>query len=209
VNVSVRHLAVAAIAVLTVAMSACGGDAVTDTRVLSGFQLTPAPSVADLSMPDASAGDTDFAFVAPAGQLLLVYFGYTSCPDVCPTSLSDVKHALATLDDRASSIEVAMVTIDPDRDGAELLTNYVRSFVPTAHALRTDDADLLASVAAGFGASYSVETNDAGEIEVGHSASIYVVDDSGSVVLTWPFGLPDDAMSTDLSILLDQMEAAS
>ena len=81
--------------------------------------------------------------------------------------------------------------------------------MPAAHALRTDDADLLASVAAGFGASYSVETNDAGEIEVGHSASIYVVDDSGSVVLTWPFGLPDDAMSTDLSILLDQMEAAS
>ena len=113
-NVSVRHLAVAAIAVLTVAMSACGGDAVTDTRVLSGFQLTPAPSVADLSMPDASAGDTDFAFVAPAGQLLLVYFGYTSCPDVCPTSLSDVKHALATLGDRDALLYSANSSLRPD-----------------------------------------------------------------------------------------------
>lgn len=204
-----RRLALAVVLTFASVTTACGSDATTDTRVLSGYQLTPAPSVAALSLPDASAGDADFAFVAPADHFLLVYFGYTQCPDVCPTSLSDVKHALAAIGDRASSVDLAMITIDPNRDGDELLTNYVRSFVPTAHALRTDDPDALAAVAAGFGASYSVETNDEGEIEVGHSASIYVVDDAGSVVLTWPFGIPDDAMATDLGILFDQKEVGS
>lgn len=211
----VAHRAVARAAARAVALvafgalfvAACGSDSSVDERVLSGYQLTPAPSVAALSLPDASAGDTDFTFVAPTDHFLLVYFGYTSCPDVCPTSLSDVRHALAALGDRAASVDLAMVTIDPDRDDGRLLTDYVRSFVPTAHALRTDDRDALAAVADGFGASYSVETNDEGEIEVGHSASIYVVDDTGSVVLVWPFGLPDEAMTTDLSILFDQQGA--
>ena len=153
-----RRIGIAALALVALITVSCGSDAAPAPRVLSGYQLTPAPSVAALSLPDASAGDAEFPFVASTGHLLLVYFGYTSCPDVCPTSLSDVKHALA-------------------------------------------------AVAAGFGASYSVETNDDGEIEVGHSASIYVVDDTGTVVLTWPFGLPDEAMATDLGILFDQIEA--
>ena len=74
--------------------------------------------------------------------------------------------------------------------------------MPGAHALRTDDDDARCSRwPRRFGASYSVTTNDAGDVEVSHSGNLYVVDAAGTVVLQWPFGLPADAIATDLEIL--------
>ena len=89
-------------------------------------------------------------------------------------------------------------------DGSELITGYVQSFIPGAHALRSDDPAQLESVAAAFGASYSVTTAADGQIDVSHSAGMYVVDPSGTVVLTWPFGIPADGIATDLEILFDR-----
>jgi protein SCO1/2 len=189
----------AAVALASLLVTACGDDK--EAKVLSGYQLDPPPEVGTLALPDASAGGSDFTFEAADGEYLIVYFGYTQCPDVCPTTLNEVKKALKAIGDDAEKVEVAMTTIDPNRDDGELLTNYVQSFVPGAHALRTDDETLLQSVAKGFGASYSVTTNDAGDVEVSHSGNLYVVDPAGTVVLQWPFGLPADAISTDLEIL--------
>lgn len=181
-------------------LGSCGEDK--SSGVLAGYHVEPSPMVGTLSLPDAASGE-DFGFVAADGHYLVVYFGYTSCPDVCPTTLNEVRKALKTIGDDASSVDVAMVTIDPDRDTGELLDNYLKSFVDDGHTLRTDDADLLREVADGFGASYSVTKNSAGEIEVSHSGNLYVVDDTGALVLQWPYGLPAKAISNDLSILFD------
>ena len=94
-----------------------------------------------------------------------------------------------------------MVTVDPDRD-LDILAGYVQSFVPDADAAGTTDSDLLARAAEPFGVVYSVTELDDGEIEVEHSPFLYVVDDAGELVLSWPFGVTSDDIAADLATLL-------
>ena len=190
----------ASLAVSAALLVACASDA--PERTLSGYQLDPAPSVAAFSLPDASASGSDFTFRAAEGQLLIVYFGYTSCPDVCPTTLYEVKKALQQIGESADAVNLAMITVDPDRDTDAITTGYVQSFVSQAHALRTEVPDDLQVVANAFGASYSVTKADDGAIEVSHSGALYVVDAEGSIVLIWPFGIPAAGIANDLQILL-------
>jgi protein SCO1/2 len=197
-----RWLAPALVLALAAAGAGCAADG-DATRALGGLVSDPPLSVAGLSLPDAADGGTDYTLTPDAGELLVVYFGYTACPDVCPTTLHEVEVALRELGDLAARVEVAMVTIDPARDEPVLLTDYVRHFVPDGHALRTTDDERLRAVATAFGASYSVEPTADGGIDVGHTPNLYVVDESGDVVLTWPFGLTSESIATDLEILLE------
>ena len=203
----------AMVAVALLALSACGDDSNDGgsdgggEQVLSGFVSEPPPSVTGATLPDVSNGGADFEFVAPQDGLLVVYFGYTHCPDVCPTTLYDLKKALESMGDDADRVSVAMATIDPERDTDEVITGYLQSFIPDGHALRTiDDAELQAAADL-FGVSYSVTPVEGGEPEVSHTPNMYLVDDQGELVLTWPFGLPSDAIATDLSIMLDAVDA--
>jgi protein SCO1/2 len=170
---------------------------------LAGFVRTPLPEVGGQTLPDAGAGGEAFAMRASEGRLLLVYFGFTNCPDVCPTTLADIRAAFRDLGDAAEQVEVAMVTVDPDRDTDEILTGYVQSFVPGAHALRTTDDDALLEVATAFGAGYEVSVDADGTVEVIHTAHVFVVDDAGLIQVTWPFGTEPSDMVSDLEILLD------
>lgn len=199
---------IATIAASTVLLIACGGtDDLTaadggDGGELAGYVREPAPEVGEFELPDLSNGGEPFALRAEPGELLVVYFGYTNCPDFCPTTLSDVRLARRELDD-PSKIDVAMITIDPDRD-LPILAEYIGGFFPDdGHALGTADASLLARVAAPFGTSYDVATNADGEIEVGHRTDLYAVDDQGRLALTWPFGVTKDALADDFRQLLD------
>ena len=178
-----------------------GGGSVGDGD-LAGYVREPAPVVGGFELPDLSNGGEPFALRAEPGELLVVYFGYTNCPDFCPTTLSDVRLARRELDD-PSAVDVAMITIDPDRD-LPVLAEYIGGFFPDdGHALGTDDPSLLARVAAPFGTSYEVATNAEGEVEVGHRTDLYAVDDEGRIALTWPFGVTKDALAADFEHLLD------
>ena len=206
-----RLLASALAAIAVLGLVACGDDSSTpdgSTSALAGYELEPAPQVGDFTLPDASAGDSDFAFVAEDGHLLLAYFGYTMCPDICPTTLSEVKKALRLLGEGAASIDLAMTTVDPNRDLGDLLTTYVQSFVPDAHALRTEDDSQLRALTDTIGAGYRVTESADGTIEVSHSGNVFVIDETGAVVLVWPFGITGESMAADLAILLDRMGAA-
>lgn len=181
------------------ALAACGSE---EPRELAGYSREPAPYVGDLELPDLSNDGELFALQAEPDELLVVYFGYTNCPDFCPTTLSDVRLARRELDD-PTAVDVAMVTIDPDRD-LPILADYVDGFFPgEGHALGTTDESLLAQVAAPFGTSYEITTNDEGETEVGHRTDLYAVDDQGLIVLTWPFGVSKDDLAADFKQLLD------
>ena len=137
-SIAIRHGVIAAGLLTGAALTACGGG----DEPLHGFVRDPAPNVADVTLPDVSNDGTEFALKAAPGELLVVYFGYTSCPDFCPTTMSDVKLARARQDD-PERIDVAMVTVDPNRDLATdparcngvILDCYVNSFVEGAHAL--------------------------------------------------------------------------
>ena len=191
-------LAIALVAVL----SSCGESA---PEELSGFVRSPLPEVGGLALPDASDGETAFPLHADEDGILVVYFGYTSCPDVCPTTMADLRKALEELGDDADRVDVAMTTIDPDRDTPEVLTGYVQTFIPAGHALRTEEDAVLRGVADVFGADYSVDTADDGEIEVMHTGSLYAIDPEGRLMVTWPFGIPAETIARDLRILFESV----
>lgn len=192
---------VVAIAILSLVTTSCASE----PEELSGFVRDPLPSVADVTLPDASAGDSPFQMVAPADELLLVYFGYTACPDVCPTTLADMKRVWAALGDDAAKVTFAMETIDIDRDTDEVITGYVQSFLPEAHALRARDDDTLRAAADAFGADYSVDVDEEGHYEVQHTAHVYAVDDQGLIQVTWAFGTDPDTIVKDIRLLLENV----
>lgn len=207
VNLSRRHRAprrwtraTATAALLTILVAACGGDG---TPALAGIVREPLPDVSTVTLPEASAGNAPMTLRAAAGGLLVVYFGYLSCPDVCPTTMADLRTATSKLPatDRAK-VDVVMVTIDPGRDTADALTAYVRGFVPRGRAARTTDQVQLRAAVDAFGGDYAVKTTADGTVEVSHTAYVYVVDDRGRLRITWPFGLEAPEMQSDLHQLL-------
>lgn len=189
---------------------ACGSEPA-EEAALAGYERTPEPTVGSITLPavnlDAANLDAaEFSFIAEPDHLLMVNFGFSSCPDVCPTTLADARIAFNLLGERSNEVDFAFVTVDPERDTAEVLTNYVEAFLDNGIALRTDDADELAIAADAFGVTYFVGENDEGEVEVAHTPNIYLVDDTGSIILTWPFGVPAADIVSDLTILLDRQQ---
>jgi protein SCO1/2 len=117
------------------------------------------------------------------GKIVLLYFGYTYCPDVCPTTLTNVGDILKRLGPEAGHISVLFVTVDPNRDTLPLLATYAHAFAPQVQALR-GTPDQLAALARRYRIVYSVspETKDH-PYEVTHSPAIYVFDGSGAARL--------------------------
>ena len=171
---------------------------------LMGVVRTPALEVGGVELPSADGGPMEM--VAPDGELLLVYFGYTSCPDVCPTTMADVSAALVDLPpDKADRVRVAMVTVDPERDTDEILAGYLAHFFSRGIALRSDDPTALEAAATAFGVQWQIEEHEPGDpYDVAHTAVTYVVDDHGRVVVEWPFGFETEAMTSDLNLLLER-----
>ena len=133
----------------------------------------------------------------------LVYFGYTACPDICPTTLSDLRNALKSIGKTAAGhVRVAMATIDPRRDSSVVLSGYLQSFFGDGVALRTDDDSQLQAAATAFGATYEAKYPNQGEPQVSHSTYLYAVDHTGHVVVAWPFGTTAADMAHDLELLL-------
>lgn len=199
---------VASIVALSMVAVGCGSDE-PEAGSLAGMVRTPALEVASVEVPDATSNEEPFAMKAQPGELLVVYFGYTFCPDICPTTMSDISVALNELpDDQADRVEVALVTVDPDRDTGEVLDRYLGHFFERGRGLRTTDLDQLDSAASAFGVRYEVEDHSEGDLdyEVSHSAVTYVVDDAGTVVVEWPFGMDGLDMAADLATLLTKEE---
>jgi protein SCO1/2 len=178
------------------------GDESDEAAPLSGYTVEPAPDVSTVVVPKAD-GSAAVAMPATAGGIHLVYFGYTACPDVCPTTMSDLRRALSTLDEQdRADVSVSMVTIDPARDQGAGFANYVSRFIADGAALRTEDPAALRAAADAFGADYEVATNAEGEVEVSHTGELYAVNDQGRVVLQWPFGTDHQSLARDLQSLL-------
>jgi protein SCO1/2 len=201
---AVRRLAIGAgLLAATSFLAACGGDD-DGATALAGVVRNPPLEVAAVHLPDVRDGGAPVAMQAPAGELYLVYFGYTNCPDVCPTTLSDISVALGDLpEDLADRITVAMTTVDPERDTDAVLAGYLDHFFDDSLALRTTDAAALQEATDAFGVQWEIEAHDPGEAyDVGHTAVTYVIDDTGQVVVEWPFGFDSRSMTSDLTTLL-------
>jgi protein SCO1/2 len=207
---------VVALVAMVALLAGCGdGDDATGddgALALAGVVRTPALDVSAVELPNASEPEpVPTLMKADDGEVLLVYFGYTSCPDICPTTLSDISVALGDLSpDLAERVTVGMVTVDPERDSAEVLSGYLGHFFERSMALRTEDPEALAAAASAFGVRFEVAEHEPGAdaYEVSHSAVTYVVDDTGTVLVEWPFGFESADMAADLTAILGAPDAA-
>ncbi len=181
-----------------------GGKLVGHTRPLP-------KQVGGLSMAEARAGrpDTSFTFRARPGGLLYVFFGFTHCPDLCPTTLGDLRKALRKLGKGAERVEVAFVTVDPGRDDSETMAKYLGSFFLDGHPLRPVDNEQLLTVQAAFGAASSVTRKADGDVNVAHTALSYLVDEHGAVILEWDYGTAPTDLAHDLRLMLDRQPGGS
>ncbi|MEO8974413.1 MAG: SCO family protein [Casimicrobiaceae bacterium] len=117
------------------------------------------------------------------GKIVLLYFGYTFCPDVCPTTLVNLTQMLKALATHADDVRVLFVTVDPDRDTLSALARYTESFAPQVVGLR-GTPDQLASLAKRYRVAYSVQPAGNGrDYEVTHGSAVYVFDRNGAATL--------------------------
>ncbi|MDR3464843.1 MAG: SCO family protein [Xanthobacteraceae bacterium] len=113
------------------------------------------------------------------GKLMVIYFGYTSCPDVCPTDLMAIAQAIDALGADGGAVQPIFITIDPGRDTPEQLTRYAAAFHPRLIALTGSD-DEIRSVATAFKVYYTVARDPRdGEVRVDHSGVIYLMGREG------------------------------
>ena len=155
---------------------------------------------------DNGAPTSEFTFVAQEGELLVVFFGYTMCPDICPTSLTDFRSALRRMGSRAEKVDLAFVTVDPERDTIDKLIPFLSTYATRYHAIRTTDFSLLKSVQDRFLVRSSVTTDENGYVQVTHTGTAFVVDSTGVVVDELPFGIGADGMENDFTVLLNNIE---
>ncbi len=137
-----------------------------------------------------------------AGDVTLIYFGYTDCPDICPTTLANVAKARASLGRDADRLHVLMVTVDPERDTAEVLGDYVSHFDQTFLGVSGHPED-LARVATLYGiyvlrGEGTVESG----YDVDHTATLMAVDRDGYLRVVYSYGVEPEALASDLKELL-------
>ena len=136
------------------------------------------------------------------GKLVLLMFGYTSCPDVCPTGLLTVQQVLRNLGDQASSVQPLFISVDPQRDTPDVLKSYVGYFHPSLIGL-TGQPALLDDVCRRYHTSYGYSGDTASaNYFVDHSSSLYVIDGQGQLASIIPFGTPADIILDSLQRLL-------
>jgi protein SCO1 len=137
------------------------------------------------------------------GKLVVVIFGYTQCPDVCPTTLADVASAMKLLGDGAKQVQVLFVTVDPKRDTPELLAQYVPAFNPDFLGLH-GDATAIGRVTKDFHVYASERAGKTPEsYTVDHSAQIFVLDRKAKARLLIAPGTAPAAIASDLKVLLN------
>ena len=138
------------------------------------------------------------------GKIVLLYFGFTHCPDVCPTTLVDVKRAFAELGESAKEVVLVFITVDPERDTVEKMAEYATAFHPDFIALSGTEED-LAPIYERYGV-YREKEKVESEIDYlyAHTAIIYVIDKAGKWRMSFPFGMGSQPMADDLLQLLKE-----
>jgi protein SCO1/2 len=160
---------------LVLTLAACGQEKPpTDITDIKGVMPT-----LDFSMTRANDGAQVIAHNY-RGKIVVLYFGYTHCPDVCPTTLSNLSVALEAIGDKAKDVRVLFVSVDPNRDTLPVLKSYVNAFAPQIDGLR-GTANQIAILARRYRVAYSVTPASATHAyQVSHSNAVFFFDRSGA-----------------------------
>jgi protein SCO1/2 len=145
---------------------------------------------------------SDYTLSDSRGKVVVLSFGYTHCPDVCPTGLAVIANALNSIGDDAKRVDAFFVSLDPERDTPDFLRQYTRFFHPGLRGL-TGSADQLQQVADDYHVRYEfVGKGTATRYTMDHSANIYVVDVQGRLLRIIPHGLPPQVLADSLTMAL-------
>ena len=158
-------------------------------ELMSGKAAVGAP----FSLPDARGRKRSLDEFR--GKVVLLYFGYTACPDVCPTDLANIGKALRLLGPAAEGVQPLFVTLDPKRDTPALLRDYVAAFDPRFIALRGSEAEVR-RIARSYKVSYRTVARPDGGYLIDHAAFTFLLDRAGKYVAFFPPGTPADRMAT-------------
>lgn len=184
------------VGIAALALAACSPD----KPAFRGIDITGAEYARDFSLPDfdgrtRSVGDFK-------GKAVVVFFGFTQCPDVCPTAMNDLAQARQQLGKDGERVQGIFITLDPERDTPEVLKAYVTNFAPDFLALRGDDAQTAATAKA-FKVFYKkVEGKTPSSYTLDHSAGSFVFDPQGRIRLYTRHGAGPQALADDLKIVL-------
>ena len=142
--------------------------------------------------------DTDFR-----GSYMLVFFGFTHCPDICPAELQVIAQALDKLGDKGKKVVPVFITLDPERDTPQAMADYVKSFGPNFVGL-TGSPEAIAAAAKAYRVAFAKVENkeSAGDYSVDHSALAYLMDPEGKYVTHFTYGTSADEMAEKLNKIL-------
>ena len=169
-------------------------------KVFTAIDITGAEFGKDFKLTDHKGHTRTLADFK--GNAVVMFFGYTNCPDVCPTTMSDMSQALSLLGKNADKVKVIFVTIDPARDTQDLLSKYVPAFNSDFIGMYGDDAT-TAIVAKEFRIFFQKnKPNSSGNYTVDHTAGTYVFDPSGKLRLFMKYGQGAESIAHDLRELL-------
>lgn len=189
------------LAAATLALAGCDKLAPGSRTPFNGVDITGSDLGPDFRLTDHNGKERTLADFK--GKAVAMFFGYTHCPDVCPTTLSDMANALKALGPDAQRVQVLFVTVDPKRDTPELLRSYVPAFNPTFLGLH-GDAAATAKVTKDFKIYAAERPGKTPEsYTVDHSAQTLVFDAKGKLRLMLAWGTPGDKIASDLRILLN------
>jgi protein SCO1 len=166
------------------------------------IDLTGADYAKDFHLTDQNGQPRSLADFR--GKVVVLFFGYTQCPDVCPTTMADLAQAKKALGADADKLQVLFVTVDPERDTAPLLKAYMANFDPTFLALR-GTSEQTEQVAKDFKVYYKkVDGPTPATYTMDHSAASYVYDKQGRLRLYARYGNGPEALVSDLKLLMQQ-----
>lgn len=136
------------------------------------------------------------------GKVVVLFFGYTHCPDVCPTTMSDLKQTMKLLGDKANDVQVLFVTVDPERDTQEVLAQFVPGFDARFIGLRGTPEEVAANLAEYK--VYAAKVSEAGQdgYTMDHSAGLYVFDKTGAPRIYLGYGEKPANIAHDLQLLI-------
>ncbi|TXC65435.1 SCO family protein [Piscinibacter aquaticus] len=190
----------ALISIATLLLAGCDKPGAGSGASFKAVDITGAEYARTLSLQDPDGKTRTLADFK--GKVTVVFFGYTQCPDVCPTTMAELAQVKKSLGADGERIQGVFVTVDPDRDTPELLKAYMASFDPSFVALR-GTPDQTAAMAREFKVFYAKVPGKAeGTYTMDHTAGSYVFDAAGKVRLFVRYGSGADALAADLKTLL-------
>ena len=192
------------ISIAVIALALLIGFAFRRPYAFHGATINPPLPVPDFSLETANG--ESFRLSDQKGKIVLLFFGYTSCPDVCPITLGTFKQVYDRLGADTQNVRFVMITADPARDTPDKVAAYAARFNPEFIGL-SGSRDKLEAVWKELGVF--VEKQDSGSAAgylVSHTASVYVLDQSGRLLMTWPYGTSAIDMANDLTQILKQSE---